>query len=265
MPYDFHENRKLYFRHQTETTRGHIIPFIQNHKGVEKGMHVLEIGCGEAGVLKAFTEMGCRATGVELNTAKFYSAGKMMATEIERGQLDLINNDIYENEFKNRFKDQFDLIILKDVIEHIPDQERLMNYLHTFLNMEGIMFFSFPPWQMPFGGHQQMCKGILRKMPYFHLLPKPIYTAILKFFNEPNDVIQGLLANKQTGISIERFERILKKNDYCIMDRIYFLSNPIYKYKFKLKPREQYRFISRIPYFRNFLTTAVYYLIKPVK
>ena len=50
---------------------------------------------------------------------------------------------------------QFDLILLKDVIEHIPDQERVIPYLKEFLKPGGRVFFGFPPWYMPHGGHQQ--------------------------------------------------------------------------------------------------------------
>ncbi|MDP1745174.1 MAG: SAM-dependent methyltransferase, partial [Bacteroidota bacterium] len=43
--------------------------------------------------------------------------------------------------------------------------------------------------------------------------------------------------------------------------KTFFFINPNYEVKFKLKPRESYGFITKIPVLRNFFTTACYYLI----
>jgi len=265
MAYYFHKDRKLYFEHQRLTTQNYIIPFIEKRFKIETGMNVLEIGCGEGGVLKAFAELGCVCTGVELDTEKYEMASRMLKSEVERGRVALFHKNIYDPDFNRRFHAQFNLIVLKDVIEHIPDQRKLLSYLHTFLKEKGVIFFAFPPWQMPFGGHQQMCESFLKKTPWFHLLPMALYKTLLKFMREPQKIIDGLIANKKTGISIERFQHILKKNDYHICERRYFLFNPIYKYKFKINPKEQFRSISHLPFIRNFVTTAVYYLVSKDK
>jgi hypothetical protein len=93
-------------------------------------------------------------------------------------------------------------------------------------------------------------------------LPAVIYAAILKIFGEYPSTIKELLEIKTTGISIERFERLAKAGGYNIIARTHYLINPIYRFKFGWKPREQWGFITRFPYLRNFLTTCVYYLIR---
>jgi hypothetical protein len=116
---------------------------------------------------------------------------------------------------------------------------------------------------MPHGGHQQVCKNkFLSLLPYFHLLPNPLYKGILKLSGEYDPVIRELLEVKSTGISIERFERIVKSSGYTIPAKTFFLINPIYQYKFGIKPRKQWGVIAGIPYLRDFLTTCVYYMIK---
>jgi hypothetical protein len=70
---------------------------------------------------------------------------------------------------------------------------------------------------------------------------------------------------KETGISIERFERILKKTGYKILLQKHWLINPVYEYKFGWKPRKQFSWIQSIPFVRNFFTTAVYYITSPIK
>jgi hypothetical protein len=67
---------------------------------------------------------------------------------------------------------------------------------------------------------------------------------------------------KSTGISIERFERIVKKSGYTIPLKRFYLINPIYEFKFGVKGREQWKLVSAIPFIRNFLTTCVYYMVK---
>ena len=64
--FEFHGDRKRYFDIQLENTHKYVIPFIETIKPVLSGTRVLEIGCGEAGVLKAFTQRGCVGVGVEL-------------------------------------------------------------------------------------------------------------------------------------------------------------------------------------------------------
>lgn len=66
---------------------------------------------------------------------------------------------------------------------------------------------------------------------------------------------------KETGISTTRFERIVRETGYDIKLNTHFLLNPIYKFKFGLKPIKQFGFIKGVPPIRDFLTTCVYYLI----
>ena len=261
--FDFHTDNEWYFQMQLMTANEYIIPFIEKTCPLREGMRVLEIGCGEAGVLKAFLDRGCLGIGVELNQSKLDKSYDRLSGYIHNGQLKLINKDIYQIEAETEWGGQMDVIILKDVIEHIHDQEKLIARLKFFLNPGGVIFFGFPPWQMPFGGHQQICRSrFLSRLPYFHLLPKWIYKVVLEVFKQKPD---DLLEIKETGISIERFERIVKKSGYEIVQRVHYFINPIYQYKFNMKVRKQSWIIRALPWVRNFFTTAVFYLIKDSK
>ncbi|MBK6858833.1 MAG: hypothetical protein IPG95_00860 [Saprospiraceae bacterium] len=66
---------------------------------------------------------------------------------------------------------------------------------------------------------------------------------------------------KETGISIERFEKIIKQNQFQVLNRKLFFTNPIYKFKFNVEPKSVLPGLNSIPYFRNYYTTAAYYLI----
>jgi SAM-dependent methyltransferase len=262
MPFDFHSDVATYFRFQHENAKKYVVPYVKDFVALKPGTKVLEIGCGEAGVLKAFTDLGCICTGIELYESRLENARVLMKDEYESGNVNFINRNIYDIDAEQDLTHKFDLIILKDVIEHIPQQEKFMQCMHNFLSENGKIFFGFPPWQMPFGGHQQICRSkFLSLLPYFHLLPMPLYIGIAKLFGEEEGIVNELRDIKNTGISIERFEKICKAEGFSIYKKTFYLINPIYEYKFKLKVREQFAFISAIPYLRNFITTAVYYLV----
>ena len=257
-----HTDYRIRYQQQLENARDYVLPFIESVKPVSAGTRIMDIGCGEGGVLVPFLDKGCTAVGIELDELKSGYARELLSRQIGEGQVEVVNQNIYEEAALARFRGQFDLILLKDVIEHIPDQEKFIPYLKQFLKPGGLVFFGFPPWYMPHGGHQQVCSSkFLSLLPWFHLLPNVLYTAILRAFGENPAVIAELLENKSTGISIERFERIVNASGYSIPARTLFLVNPIYKQKFGVNARKQLGLIAAIPWFRDFFTTCAYYVI----
>lgn len=259
--FEFHGDRKRYFDIQSLNSKKYILPFIESNFTLHSRMRVLEIGCGEGGVLKPFLDKGAICVGVEFDKTRIENGEKWLSDDIEKGMLSFVIKDIYDTSVES-LGGKFDIIILKDVIEHIHGQAKLLTRLQYFLNPGGIIFFGFPPWQMPFGGHQQLSQSSLSKVPYFHLFPRAVYKGILKLFKEKEHVVNDLLEIKDTGISIERFEKIVIKTNYKVVDKIHYLFNPIYEYKFNIKPKKQNKLISKIPYLRNYFTTCVYYIIK---
>jgi len=258
--YEFHSDRDRYFLMQKMVCEKDIIPFIEKVFPVRKDAVVLEIGCDTAGVLSAFLERGLRGFGVDLNDISLNYARERLADYIDSKQLTLIGKNIYSVDFEKEFQIKFDIIVLKDVIEHIHDQEKLLEKMPSFLAPQGVIFMGFPPWQMPFGGHQQVCRNkLISHFPYLHLLPMPIYRGLLKSFKENTEVLCEL---KETGISIERLEKLAKKTGYKIINKEYYFTNPVYKYKFNVKARKQPALFWSIPYLRNFYTTCAYYLFQ---
>lgn len=248
-----------YINEQIITTQKYIVPFIQQVKKIDASVHVLEIGCGEAGNLKPFLDLGCQCVGVDFSTHKIEQGREFFATHPFAGNIRLISEDIYKTK---EFNSQFDIIIVRDVIEHIHDQDKFLGLMKSLMAPDGVVFFAFPPWQNPFGGHQQICENkFLSVLPYFHLLPIPIYRSVLKLFGESDGKIDGLLEIKETGISLERFERLAKKNGYVSQLKTLYLINPNYEVKFGIKPRKLTRLLGEIPYLRDYITTCGYYIL----
>ena len=171
-----HLDPNVRFAQQVDNARAYVLPFINRAIPVHQEMNLLDIGCGDGGVLLPFLEMGCKATGIELDVEKSNHARNFLAEFIQTGQAEIINLNIYEEAALQDYREKFDIILLKDVIEHIPDQSRFIPYMKQFLKPGGMVYFGFPPWQMPHGGHQQVCRNrFLSVLPYFHLLPAVLY------------------------------------------------------------------------------------------
>lgn len=252
-----HRNRLLYFNEQAETTEKYVIPYIEQVFPLHEGVRVLEIGCGEGGNLKPFLDRGYHCTGIDLNKGQIENAKVFLADHPHLDRLTLIAEDIYKIT-----PTEYDLIILRDVIEHIHNQEQFMAFLKRFIAPGGVVFFGFPAWQMPFGGHQQICLSKLSKMPFIHLLPAKAYAALLRKAGEKEKTIEDLLEIKETGISIERFERILRHEKYQVLRKTLWFIQPNYEVKFHLRKMRVWPVLRALPWVRNFYTTAAYYVIK---
>ena len=253
-----HRNRALYFRELARTSRKHFVPYISRFKRLHRGSRILEIGCGDGGNLLPFAQMGCYTLGVDIAEGRIADARRFFADCGAKG--DFLVSDIFLLAGLHR---SFDVIICHDVIEHIADKRRFLSLLPRFLAPEGIVFLSFPAWQMPFGGHQQICRSpLVSHLPFVHLLPAPLYRLLLRAVGEDAATIAELLSIRETRTPIERFERTLKTAPpLTIRDRTLWLVNPHYETKFGLSPRPLPRWLASLPHLRNFLTTSCFYVL----
>ncbi len=254
-----HQKRKIYFQEQARTTEKYVIPFIEQKKNISTQHRVLEVGCGEGGNLLPFLKRGCEVWGVDIACHKI-QLGQTYLKEFPESQVHLLCEDMYH--IAPRLRVKFDIILMRDVMEHLPRQEAMLRLLKQLLAPDGILFVGFPPIYMPFGGHQQVCESkILAIWPYLHLFPNPLYRQLLQWFGEKQARIQELLVIKTTGITIEQFHKIVHQAGLTILVETLYLINPNYETKFGLKPRVQFPLLARIPGLRNFVSTCGYYLI----
>lgn len=252
-----HFNRKQYFDEQRHTCQHYYIPYLKQCCPENPQHSVLEIGCGEGGNLAAFAQAGSQVTGIELLPQRAEEARTFFEEDGLKGTFITANIfDVNRSDFK------FDIVMLHDVIEHIADKARLLQHLTNFLKPGGVLFIAFPAWQMPFGGHQQMCHSPwLSRFPFIHLLPRKLYQFVLEMAGEPAGCISEMLSIKQTRMTIETFERLTRPN-YTILHRTLWFINPHYEQKFSLRPRKLCPFIAAIPYLHGFCCTSAWYLLK---
>lgn len=251
-----HRDRERYFEEQARTSRKYYFPYLKTY--LKEGARVLEVGCGEGGNLLPFAEAGFPVTGIDISASRIEHAGQYFAKRGFSGHF--IASDIFRIAENG---EKFSLVIVNDVIEHIGDKVRFMALLKRFLAPDGLLFVGFPAWQMPFGGHQQLAHSrFLSHLPFFHLLPKGIYRALLEMFGEPKDTVSELLDIKRCKCPIELFLKVSKESGLVVEDAVLYFIKPHYETKFGLKPRRLNRCIASVPWFRNFFCTGCLYLMK---
>ncbi|MCK9300914.1 MAG: methyltransferase domain-containing protein [Bacteroidales bacterium] len=255
-----HKNRALYFKELAITSKKFFIPYIERFYKLKPGDEVLEVGCGDGGNLLPFAERECNVLGVDISEVRINDAINYFRDAGAKGNF--IASDFFKLKL-NKQKKRYDLVVSNDVYEHIIDKRMFLNEIKEILNPGGVFFISFPAWQMPFGGHQQISKNkIISHLPFIHLFPNFLYRAIFKLGGEKEDFIKGMMEIKSTRTTIEQFESLIKEADYKIINRELYFINPHYETKFGLKPRILSPILARIPYIRNFFTTTCFYLLK---
>ncbi|GAB6011070.1 class I SAM-dependent methyltransferase [Viscerimonas tarda] len=253
-----HLDGKLYFDELAYSTKKYIIPYINTYYPLSGGMSVLEIGCGAGGNLLPFLELGCEVTGFDFSKSRVAEARRILDAG-NNEKVHLFCDDVFNVEGLGKF----DIILVRDVIEHIPDKKRFFTHIKEFMKEDGIIYFAFPAWYMPFGGHQQLCRNkLLSHLPFYHILPKSIYKWMLSVAKESKSTIDELLSIKDCRITVEQFRRYAKANGYTVFQETLYFINPHYEIKFGLKPRKLSPLIGKIPFIRNFFTTGCFYLLK---
>ena len=241
-----------HFYEQREHTKSYLIPFFQKNLPGFLTFKILEIGCAEAGFLDALQNFGIDAAGLELEAHRVKTALK------KNPSLQLFVGDITHEEITNKINDSFDLIVLKDTIEHIPDRISTFKNINSLLKKNGYLYVTFPPRFSPFGGHQQNGNTILRFLPFLHLLPVKILKILGAVFKERQHVIENIIFLSREGLSIRKFEKYCVEFSLIPVVKSYYLIRPIHKTRFGLSPRK----IPTMPLLSEFVTSGCEYLLQ---
>ena len=258
-----HTDRKMYFHDLEVTSKDYYIGYVSAYTTLTSESRILEVGCGEGGNLVPFAGLGCRVTGVDMAECRIKDARKYFA-EVG-GNAEFVCCDFAKYAIPKDEEEKYDVILLHDVIEHIPfkDKACFLKHIKAYLKERGILFVGFPAWQMPFGGHQQICRSKLcSHLPFIHLLPEFLYKSLLRLCGEEYGTVKELESIKECRTSIELFEALASDCGYLTVNKRYWLVNPHYKQKFNLTPLVLPHWIGRLKYIRNFFTTSCWYILR---
>ena len=95
-----------------------------------KNKKILEIGCAEAGLLKFYNSKGAECSGLELSDVRFKNAEILnKENKIHLFQANICNPSTYTQHVVS----EYDLIIIRDVIEHINDKKKALINIYSIL------------------------------------------------------------------------------------------------------------------------------------
>ncbi len=259
-----HHNREQYFVELANTAREYYIDYLKQFKQLTGNERILEIGCGEGGNLLPFSELGCTVYGLDIDTVKIENANKFYPkynkTNAE-AKFECLN--FIDAEKPSSEEERYDIVLIHDVIEHIEPSFKatFIDNAKSYLKKDGLMFIAFPVWQMPYGGHQQICTTKLTQLPFIHLLPTCIYNWLLKTMKEDDNRRNELLSIVRCQMTPEKMFKLTKEIGFEVKDQLFWFINPHYKQKFGLKPRKMWKWLASIPYVRNPFATSMWVLI----
>ena len=255
-----YNNRRQYFDELARTSKEYLSEYIRSYKDLSPGSLVLEIGCGEGGNLVPFAEKGCQVYGIDISAGKIDNARKFFADCGLEGIF--ICSDFLKMDL-TAYIAKYDLIIMHDVMEHIEPEHKatFLNQAKMLLKRDGVMMIAFPAWAMPFGGHQQICRHPLCRLPFIHLLPRSLYKKYLEIMGESEGCINELMSIRRSGMIIENFEGLCAKTDCRIIDRTLWMINPHYKAKFGLTPRRLPLLFCNSRWLRSHMSTSCQYML----
>lgn len=109
--------------------------FLSQVGAPERGDRVLEIGCGNGGMLNYLTEKGFEVEGVEISKERIKKSKQIY------GSLPIRKVDGIKLPFE---KNEFDIVISFDVIEHIPDTDGHLTEVKRVLKKRGKYLLQSP-------------------------------------------------------------------------------------------------------------------------
>jgi 2-polyprenyl-3-methyl-5-hydroxy-6-metoxy-1,4-benzoquinol methylase len=126
----------------SEYPRGHFILDTLARYAPEfraEGARVLDVGCGDAGVLIAFAEAGAVCSGIEPD-ARSLERGSVRAEE-HGVRVDLRQSFAEQLPFPDA---SFDLVVLDNVLEHVQDREKTLAEIQRVVRPGGLLYLVTP-------------------------------------------------------------------------------------------------------------------------
>jgi SAM-dependent methyltransferase len=173
-------------------------------------------------------------------------------------QLKVQVGDITDPEISGRINAQFNLIVMRDVIEHVPQREITFKNLKNLLKQGGYLYITFPPKFSAYGGHQQNARSPIKYIPFFQLLPESTIRKTGYWLKEKPQTIEQILHIYSIGLTIDEFEKHCVQSGLAMKTKELFLSRPIFKTRFGVP-------VIRFPnllYVREFLSCGCEYLLQ---
>jgi SAM-dependent methyltransferase len=223
-----------YFEYQRRICAEVVIPWLEKRVPLD-GLRVGDFGSHHGGMVDALRESGkvASAVGLELRddvvTSSPFVGDERFRLEV--ADLMALSDHSY----------QFDLVLLHDVLEHLPDAQGALYKIAAQVRRGGWIFVSFPPYYSGFGGHQHLASGVARWAPFLHFLPRDVFLRAARpadnEYMTAADSLEDMVSVRQARLTIRKAERAFHHASLNVESRELFLIRPEYTVRYGLSAR----------------------------
>ena len=136
---DFPNWKSYYLNYQKLLAQSFYIPLLASKEiNINAESKILDVGCGDGGFLSAFSELSKECYGNEIRD---FSWEKI-------NDVKFVIGDICSEEIKEKLMPKYDLVILRDVIEHILKDKKInfLNSVKNYMDDDSRLLVTFPPY-----------------------------------------------------------------------------------------------------------------------
>ena len=251
-------NFRMQYRLGLET----LVPWLRRLNVFHTGANVCEIGCAEGGVLTAFLEQGASfGLGTDIASALLDQISIPLAEKLGV-DVTYAHHDVIGDEIPDVWKERFDVVILRDVIEHLDDPAVAIENISRIMKPGGVLLITFPPYHSAFGGHQQLLGNKVSGLPWVHLLPKGLFMNVIKSGDPQNQ--EEVRRLHRIRCTPQKITRAFSNAGLTIEDERYFGLRPVFKWKYQMSiPELELTAVKWFPLVKNLAMEAAFVARKP--
>lgn len=143
--------RELYERHWWWRAReAAILEALRNHRPPQGWKHILDVGCGDGLFFESLSQFG-EVDGVE-------AASDLVNPELVRSRR------VHVGAFDRTFQPgkRYSLILMLDVLEHLPDPGEALQHALSLLEPDGMLFATVPAFRLLWTNHDVLNAHLTR-------------------------------------------------------------------------------------------------------
>lgn len=185
--------------HFTMVAEGMISMIKDAGYSVKKNMRILDFGCGDGRLVRAFLSLGYDACGIDIIEHSSWDASHYKKIEFSPYQIP------YEN-------DSFDLVYSTFVFEHAQNTEECFREIYRVLKIGGVTINAVPS---PYGileGHNYV--------PLGGIIQSPVWLKLWAFLGVRNEYQRGLGWREVYQRNIEYYKTSLNYHSYKDLKKI---------------------------------------------
>ena len=212
---------------------------------------ILDFGCGHGSLCVDLAKNGAQlVTGIDLEDKLLFFANKNLDDNFNqfKNKIEFKKKDL----LKDKFNQEFDLIVTKDTFEHTINLPEVIDKFYDLLKKNGKAYIGFGPLYNFYNGDHGRTQ---LKIPWLHVFLSDKF--IVKRYNKRNkikiDIIEDLGLSKY---SFNEYNKIFKNSKFEIE---YFATN-----KSDHPASKIFNFLSQSRFLKEYCTYNIYCILKKI-